>query len=407
MNTLSQHKILLGVTGGIAAYKSADLTRRLQDAGAEVRVAMTHAATQFVGPLTFQALSGNPVHLDLLDPAAEAAMGHIELARWADTVLVAPASADFMARLAHGMANDLLTTLCLATDAPIVLAPAMNRLMWQNAATQDNVSLLTQRGIRLIGPAAGGQACGEVGEGRMVEPLDLVRELLGSGASAVEQRLAGLTVLVTAGPTREAIDPVRFISNRSSGRMGFAVADAARRAGARVVLVAGPAALATPPGVERIDVTSAEEMCQAVMQRVGAADVFVGTAAVADYRPADVVSSKIKKKTERMELILEPTQDILQTVAARAQPPFTVGFAAETDELERFARDKLVRKKLDMIAANWVGGETGFDSDDNALEVFWSDGRKSLKRQGKDELAQQLIGLIAERYHAKRTTQDS
>lgn len=406
MNILSRHKILLGVTGGIAAYKSADLTRRLQDAGAEVRVAMTHAATQFVGPLTFQALSGNPVHLDLLDPAAEAAMGHIELARWAGTVLVAPASADFMARLAHGMANDLLTTLCLATDAPIVLAPAMNRLMWQNAATQDNVALLTRRGMRVIGPAAGGQACGEVGEGRMVEPLDLVRELFG-GASAVEQSLAGLMVLVTAGPTREAIDPVRFISNRSSGRMGFAVAAAAHRAGARVVLVAGPTSLPTPQGVERIDVGSAEEMYQAVMQQAGAADVFIGTAAVADYRPAQAVASKIKKKTERMELVLEPTQDILQTVAAREQPPFTVGFAAETDELERFARDKLVRKKLDMIAANWVGGETGFDTDDNALEVFWSDGGKSLERQGKDALAQQLIGLIAERYHAKHTTQDS
>lgn len=403
MNTLSQHKVLLGVTGGIAAYKSADLTRRLQDAGAEVRVVMTPAATEFVGPLTFQALSGHPVRLDLLDPAAEAAMGHIELARWADTVLVAPASADFMARLAHGMANDLLTTLCLATDAPVVLAPAMNRLMWQNPATQDNVALLQQRGVRLIGPAAGGQACGEVGEGRMIEPLDLVRELF-SQPAVVEQSLAGTTVLITAGPTREAIDPVRFISNRSSGRMGFAVAEAARQAGARVVLVAGPTALTTPQGVERIDVISAEEMHAAVMQQVEAADVFIGTAAVADYRPADVESSKIKKKTEHMSLTLEPTQDILQNVAARPNPPFTVGFAAETDELERFARDKLERKRLDMIAANWVGGELGFDSDDNALEVFWRDGQQSLGRQGKDALAQQLMGLIAKQYNAKNTT---
>lgn len=402
---LFKHKILLGVTGGIAAYKSADLTRRLQDAGAEVRVVMTPAATEFVRPLTFQALSGFPVRLDLLDPDAEAAMGHIELARWADTILVAPASADFMARLAAGMANDLLTTLCLASDAPIVLAPAMNRLMWQNAATQDNVSRLLQRGIRLLGPAAGGQACGEVGEGRMMEPLDLVQEL--ARDATVEQSLAGTTVLLTAGPTREAIDPVRFISNRSSGRMGFAVAEAARRAGAQVVLVAGPTSLPTPPGVERVDVTSAEQMYQAVMQRVAAAEIFIGTAAVADYRPAEVVQSKIKKKTESLQLELEPTQDILQTVAMLPEPPFTVGFAAETDELERFARDKLVRKQLDMIAANWVGGETGFDSEDNALEVFWSDGQHSLERQDKDALALQLIELIAKRYHAKHTIKNT
>lgn len=402
---LFKHKILLGVTGGIAAYKSADLTRRLQDAGAEVRVVMTPAATEFVRPLTFQALSGFPVRLDLLDPDAEAAMGHIELARWADTILVAPASADFMARLAAGMANDLLTTLCLASDAPIVLAPAMNRLMWQNAATQDNVSRLLQRGIRLLGPAAGGQACGEVGEGRMMEPLDLVQEL--ARDATVEQSLAGTTVLLTAGPTREAIDPVRFISNRSSGRMGFAVAEAARRAGAQVVLVAGPTSLPTPPGVERVDVTSAEQMYQAVMQRVAAAEIFIGTAAVADYRPAEIVQSKIKKKTESLQLELEPTQDILQTVAMLPEPPFTVGFAAETDELERFARDKLVRKQLDMIAANWVGGETGFDSEDNALEVFWSDGQHSLERQDKDALALQLIELIAKRYHAKHTIKNT
>src|SRR5690625_2051930 len=402
---LFKHKILLGVTGGIAAYKSADLTRRLQDAGAEVRVVMTPDATEFVRPLTFQALSGFPVRLDLLDPDAEAARGHIELARWAYTILVAPASVDFIARLAAGMANDLLTILCLASDAPIVLAPAMNRLMWQNAATQDNVSRLLQRGIRLLGPAAGGQACGEVGEGRMMEPLDLVQEL--ARDATVEQSLAGTTVLLTAGPTREAIDPVRFISNRSSGRMGFAVAEAARRAGAQVVLVAGPTSLPTPPGVERVDVTSAEQMYQAVMQRVAAAEIFIGTAAVADYRPAEVVQSKIKKKTESLQLELEPTQDILQTVAMLPEPPFTVGFAAETDELERFARDKLVRKQLDMIAANWVGGETGFDSEDNALEVFWSDGQHSLERQDKDALALQLIELIAKRYHAKHTIKNT
>lgn len=398
LTALAQRNIVLGVTGGIAAYKSADLTRRLQDAGAEVRVVMTQAATQFVAPLTFQALSGNPVHLDLLDPAAEAAMGHIQLARWADLVLIAPASADFMARLAHGQANDLLTTLCLATDAPLVLAPAMNRLMWQNQATQDNAALLSRRGMRLLGPGAGGQACGEVGEGRMLEPLEIIQALSANGSGP----LAGQQVLITAGPTYEAIDPVRFIGNRSSGRMGFAVAAAAQRAGARVQLVSGPSQQPTPPGVERIDVSSAAEMLQAVMQRVAEADIFVGAAAVADYRPAQVAESKIKKDAEAMTLTLERTEDILQTVAAQPQPPFTVGFAAETHELEHFARDKLVRKKLDMIAANWVGGEMGFDSVDNALEVFWHEGQASLGRQDKDALAEQLISLVAERYHAKK-----
>lgn len=397
MNVLTHRKIVLGVTGGIAAYKSADLTRRLQDAGAEVRVVMTAAATQFVSPLTFQALSGNPVHLDLLDPAAEAAMGHIELARWADLVLVVPASADFMARLAHGLANDLLTTLCLATDAPIVLAPAMNRLMWQNPATRDNAALLARRGVRLLGPGSGGQACGEVGEGRMLEPLEIVQAL----SVAQDRPLAGQVVLVTAGPTREAIDPVRFIGNRSSGRMGFAVAAAARDAGAQVVLVAGPSSLATPAGVERIDVTSAAEMYQAVMQQVARADIFIGAAAVADYRPSQVAPSKIKKNAEGLTLTLERTEDILQSVAALPSPPFTVGFAAETDDLAVHARDKMTRKNLDMIAANWVGGETGFDTADNALEVFWRDGQASLGRQDKDALAGQLVRLIAERYRAK------
>ncbi|NLO81199.1 MAG: bifunctional phosphopantothenoylcysteine decarboxylase/phosphopantothenate--cysteine ligase CoaBC [Xanthomonadaceae bacterium] len=401
MTALAQRKIVLGVTGGIAAYKSADLTRRLQDVGAEVRVVMTPAATQFVAPLTFQALSGNPVHLDLLDPAAEAAMGHIELARWADLVLVAPASADFMARLAHGLADDLLTTLCLATDAPIVLAPAMNRLMWRNPATRDNVALLQRRGIRLLGPTAGSQACGEVGEGRMLEPLEIVQALSEEGAG--QGRLAGRTVLVTAGPTYEAIDPVRFIGNRSSGRMGYAVAAAARRAGARVLLVSGPSQQSTPPGVERIDVTSAAEMYRAVMDRLGEIDIFIGAAAVADYRPAQAANAKIKKDAETLTLALERTEDILQAVAMQPRPPFTVGFAAETHDLERYARDKLARKKLDMIAANWVGGETGFDSVDNALEVFWADGHASLGRQSKDKLAEQLVDLIAERYHAKHS----
>lgn len=395
MGALSQRKILLGVTGGIAAYKSADLVRRLREAGADVRVVMTAAAQAFVGPLTFQALSGNPVHQDLLDPAAEAAMGHIELARWADTVLVAPASADFMARLAHGLANDLLSTLCLATEAPLVLAPAMNRVMWRNAATQANRDLLARRGVRLLGPAAGEQACGEVGEGRMLEPMEIVAALGDPGP------LRDRTVLITAGPTREPVDPVRYISNRSSGKMGFALAAAARAAGARVVLVAGPCALPTPAGVERVDVETAAQMLAAVEQRVGEADIFVAAAAVADYRPAAPAGSKIKKKTEALTLALERTEDILATVAARPRPPFTVGFAAETDELERYAEDKRRRKRLDMIAANWVGAGKAFDRDDNALEVFWEGGRRSLPIQDKQALAEQLIRLIAERYYEK------
>jgi phosphopantothenoylcysteine decarboxylase/phosphopantothenate--cysteine ligase len=397
MNQLSQRKIVLGVTGGIAAYKSADLVRRLREAGAEVRVVMTQGATAFVAPLTFQALSGQPVHLDLLDPAAEAAMGHIELARWADTVLIAPASADFIARLAHGLANDLLSTLCLATDAPLVLAPAMNRLMWANAATQDNCALLLRRGVRLLGPGAGEQACGEVGAGRMLEPTEIVALL----SAPTAQPLAGKTVVLTAGPTREPIDPVRYISNRSSGKMGFAVAAAAARAGARVMLVAGPTALATPPGVERLDVESAAQMYAAVMEHIDGADIFIGAAAVADYRPVAAEARKIKKTQSEHSLILERTQDILQSVAALPKPPFTVGFAAETHDLAAYATDKLRRKRLDMIAANWVGEGQAFDRDDNALEVFWPQGQASLGRQGKAELAEQLIALIADRYHEK------
>jgi len=397
MAVLSQRKIVLGVSGGIAAYKSADLVRRLREAGAEVRVVMTKAAEGFVGPLTFQALSGNPVHLDLLDPQAEAAMGHIELARWADTVLIAPASADVIARLAHGLANDLLTTLCLATDAQLVLAPAMNRLMWRHPATQDNCRLLERRGVRLLGPAAGEQACGEVGEGRMLEPLQIVSLL----AEAQSAPLRGRTVLITAGPTREPIDPVRYITNRSSGKMGFAVAAAAQRAGARVLLVAGPSAQPTPPGVERIDVETAAEMCEAVLARVDQADIFIGAAAVADYRPAQVADAKIKKKSESLALELERTTDILQTVAARTPAPFTVGFAAETNDLAAYAEDKRRRKRLDMIAANWVGGGAGFDRDDNALEVFWEGGHVSLGPQDKTRLAVELIQLIAERFHDK------
>ena len=396
MADLDGKRILLGVTGGIAAYKSADLVRRLRDAGAEVRVVMTAGAQEFVRPLTFQAVSGNPVHTSLLDPDAEAAMGHIELARWADVVLIAPASADVLARLAHGLADDLLTTLCLATDARVAVAPAMNRLMWAHPATQANVRTLTERQVAIFGPGAGDQACGETGDGRMLEPLDLVAAL---GGVLPRPLLAGRHVLLTAGPTREAIDPVRYISNRSSGRMGFALAAAAARCGARVTLVAGPVNQPTPAGVERVDVESAEAMYQAVMQRVAECDIFVACAAVADYRAATPAEAKIKKQADTMDIALVRNPDILADVAARPQPPFTVGFAAETHDMQEHAEDKRRRKGLDMIAANWVGRPgSGFEAEDNALEVTWEGGGLSLGPEPKTRLAVGLMECIAERF---------
>lgn len=392
MNDLTDQHILLGITGGIAAYKSAELVRLLRKSGAAVRVVMTEAAGQFITPLTLQALSGNPVRQALFDPAHEAAMGHIELARWADFVVVAPATADFMARLAAGMADDLLATLCLATSAPILLAPAMNHRMWQAAATRENAQRLLGRGVRLIGPASGEQACGESGPGRMVEPEQLVEALRGAAGSGP---LAGVRVTVTAGPTREPLDPVRFISNRSSGKMGFAVAAAAAAAGAQVRLVAGPVALPTPPGVARIEVESAAQMLAAVLADPG--EIFIATAAVADYRPAQPAHEKIKKSKDSLTLALSRNDDIVATVAALPQRPFTVGFAAETEQLEAHARDKLARKGLDLVAANWVGDKAagaGFDSDDNALELFWSAGHRSLARGPKPQLAAQLLAEI-------------
>jgi len=402
MSKLAGKHILLGVTGGIAAYKSADLVRRLREAGAAVQVVMTPAATEFITPLTLQAVSGQPVRTELFDAEAEAAMGHIELARWADQVLVAPATAGFMARLAHGMADDLLTTLCLATEAPVALAPAMNRQMWANPATRDNAALLQQRGIRLLGPGEGDQACGEVGAGRMLEPTELVSamEQLQAGAAGV---LAGLSVVVTAGPTREPLDPVRYISNRSSGKMGFAVAAAAAVAGAQVTLISGPVSLATPPGVARIDVETAAEMHEAVNRVQAGCDIFVAAAAVADYRAGTPEAQKIKKKADRLSLSLEKTDDILTAVASGKQPPFTVGFAAETDDLLRHAGDKLRRKGLDMIAANLVDDAgRGFDSDDNALHVLWAGGEQALEQQPKAQLAVALVDLIGQRYAARR-----
>ncbi|HKC16738.1 MAG TPA: bifunctional phosphopantothenoylcysteine decarboxylase/phosphopantothenate--cysteine ligase CoaBC [Steroidobacteraceae bacterium] len=392
-------RVILGVTGGIAAYKSAELVRRLVERGAQVQVVMTAAAREFISATTFQALSGRPVRESLWDTAAEAAMGHIELARWAELVLVAPASADFLARLAGGRADDLLATLCLATTAPIALAPAMNHQMWANVATQANAATLQERGVRVLGPAVGDQACGEYGPGRMLEPTelaDLVEPLIpGDGP------LRGRRVLITAGPTREAIDPVRFVSNRSSGKMGYAMAQAMRAAGAEVVLVSGPVALPAPPGVRRIGVESAVQMHAAVQQELAGSDVFIATAAVADYRPVAVAQSKIKKKTEQMTLEMTRTTDILATVAARADRPFVVGFAAETDAVEQHAREKLLRKNLDMIAANEVGATKAFDCEDNALLVLWrGGGRAELPRASKHELATALVALIAERLRA-------
>jgi phosphopantothenoylcysteine decarboxylase / phosphopantothenate---cysteine ligase len=395
-------RVLLGVTGGIAAYKSAELTRRLKDRGAEVQVVVAADTRDFVTPLTFHALSGRPVRTDLWDAAAEAAMGHIELARWPQRIVIAPATADFIARLAHGLADDLLSTLCLATDVPLVVVPAMNRLMWANPATQANVAALRQRGVVLLGPAEGSQACGETGAGRMVEPATIVDEVFASARRAGGGRLSGRKVVVTAGPTRERIDPVRFITNRSSGKMGYAVAEAARDAGASVVIVSGPVGVPTPAGVQRIDVESAEQMMQAVQAQVADADIFIAAAAVSDYRMREVAEHKIKKTRDELSLELTRTPDILATVAAGSPRPFVVGFAAETQNVERNALAKLEGKKLDMIAANQVGEGLAFDCDDNALTVYWPSGKRELARAPKCRLADELVAVIAERYEGRK-----
>lgn len=391
----SRTRILLGVTGGIAVYKSPDLVRRLIEKGAEVQVVMTEAAQKFVSPMTFQAVSGRPVRVGLWDEAAEAAMGHIELARWAQLVLIAPATADFIARLAGGRADDLLATLCLATEAPVVIAPAMNRVMWANKATQSNVGVLESRGIRILGPAAGNQACGEVGVGRMWEPNVLASTLLEPPANA--GLLAGINLLITAGPTRERLDPVRYLTNRSSGKMGFAVAAAAREAGAHVTLITGPVHLPTPAGVTRINVESAREMYAAVHRHVAEADVFVAAAAVADFQPVAVAKQKIKKRGTSLTLDLEPAPDIVKSVADMSKRPLVVGFAAETNDVEENARSKLKRKKLDMIAANQVGDGLAFDCDDNALTVLWPGGKLEIARAPKLTVARELIAQIAKR----------
>jgi phosphopantothenoylcysteine decarboxylase/phosphopantothenate--cysteine ligase len=388
-------QIVLGVTGGIAAYKSPEIVRRLTARGLDVQVVMTAGAQQFVTPLTFQAVSGRPVRTDLWDVQAEAAMGHIELARWADLVLVAPATADFMARLAHGEAPDLLSTLCLATEAPLVLAPAMNRLMWANDATQANRQTLLGRGIRLLGPAEGDQACGETGPGRMLEPAEILDQLPFPQPSGP---LSDASLLITAGPTREPLDPVRFLSNRSSGKMGFALAEAAAAAGARVRLVAGPVNLETPPWVERCDVETAEEMFAKVQELLPETDIYVGAAAIADYRAAERREHKIKKTGERLQLDLVRAPDTLAAVARAEGRPFTVGFAAETENLEENARAKLTGKGLDMIVANRVGDGLGFDTEENAVTVFWNGGERDFARTDKKRLARGLLALILNRY---------
>lgn len=396
--SLRQRRILIGVTGGIAAYKICELVRRLRDLEAEVRVVMTEGATHFVTPTTFQALSGQPVRVSLWDEQGEAAMGHIELARWAERVLIAPASADTIARLAHGNADDLLTTVVLATAAPIYVAPAMNQQMWANLAVQANVGTLRVRGVGILGPADGDQACGDIGSGRMLEPHEL-RDIL--VASFGDQSLRGRRVVVSAGPTYEDIDPVRFIGNRSSGRMGFAVAAAARDAGAEVTLVAGPVSLATPPGVHRVDVRSARQMYDAVLAATDAADIYIGAAAVGDYRPADVAGHKLKKADGaplRLELAENP--DIIGALAARPDHPFLVGFAAETREVAGYAQDKLRRKGLNMIAANEVGAGKGFEVADNALHLYWPDGDIALAEMPKTELARHLIHHVAHHFLA-------
>lgn len=400
---MSQKRILLGVTGGIAAYKSAELVRLLKKAGHQVRVVMTTGAEGFIKPLTFQALSGEAVRNSLLDPEAEAGMGHIELAKWADLVLVAPASANFIARLANGMADDLLTTVCCATTAPIVLAPAMNQAMWSNARTQRNLALLEgDAQISLWGPDAGDQACGDTGPGRMLEAQAIADRVDQDGSGM----LAGQRVVITAGPTREPIDPVRYISNHSSGKMGYALAAAAREAGAEVVLISGPVSLAAPAGVEVRDVMTAQELLAAAEEAVDeGCDIFIATAAVADYRPETQSDQKLKKANEAMTLAMVRNPDTLAAIAGRERPPFTVGFAAETNDVERYATDKLARKKLDMIVANDVSQPgIGFNSDRNTIKVFWAGGQQAFDNDTKTGLAGGLIRLIAERRQQKPGT---
>ncbi len=410
MQTLAGKKILLGMSGGIAAYKCAELTRRLAERGAKVRVVMTKAAQEFITPLTMQAVSGHPVSDSLFDPAAEASMGHIELAKWADLILLAPATADLIARCAAGMGNDLLSTLVLASESPIAVAPAMNQQMYRHPATQRNIETLTGFGYHIWGPGSGEQACGDIGPGRMLEPMQLVAKAEAFFTPQTEtssDSLNGLRILLTAGPTQEALDPVRYISNHSSGKMGFSIAEAAAQQGATVTLVSGPVTLQTPKGINRIDVTSAQEMHKTVMAHAQQHDIFIACAAVADYRSADVQSQKMKKQanSDELTLTLIKNPDIVASVASLSeQRPFTVGFAAETQDVAKYAQDKLSRKNLDLICANDVSvAGQGFNSDTNALHLYWKGGDKSLPLAQKSQLGQQLITDIVANYTSQQS----
>jgi phosphopantothenoylcysteine decarboxylase/phosphopantothenate--cysteine ligase len=394
--------VFLGISGGIAAYKTPELVRRLRERGAEVQVVMTQSAREFVTETSLQAVSGRPIRSNIWDKEAEAAMGHIELARWADVVLIAPATAEMLSRLASGSAPDLLTTVCLATEAELVVAPAMNRVMWAKPAVQANCKLLEERGTRILGPGVGSQACGEEGAGRMLEPDEIARQVMAGGpvalASDTRQSLVGKTVMVTAGPTREAIDPVRYITNRSSGKMGYRIAEAARDAGARVILVSGPVNLERPGGMDVIEIESAEQLFAVAHENIGAVDIFIAAAAVADYRPEQCQENKIKKTESHMSIELVKAPDTLAAISALPGRPFCVGFAAETERVSEYARAKLTRKNLDMIIANKVGANLGFDCDENSVEVFWPTGEKKFPTTSKSALAAELIELISERY---------
>ncbi len=408
MTNLKGTNVLLGISGGIAAYKAAELTRLLVKQGANVRVCMTTSAQEFITPLTLQALSGNPVHSDLFDLEAEAAMGHIEIAKWADIILIAPATANTIAKIANGMADNLLTTLVLASKAKLIIAPAMNQAMWSHVRTTENINKLKQSDIALLGPDSGEQACGDIGLGRMLEPTAIVEVLtaLANSSSITpatsSQKLKGLSVLITAGPTREALDPVRYLTNRSSGKMGYAIAQAALQQGAKVTLISGPVNIAAPAGAELIQIESAIDMFAAVKDKANEADIFISSAAVADYFATTIATDKIKKSSETLSLTLTKNPDILSEISHALPDLFTVGFAAETNNLESYAQGKLINKKLNMIAANQVGKNKGFDVDDNALLVLWEDGKTTLPLTSKIQLAEQLIALIATHYHAAR-----
>ena len=401
---LSPMNIVLGITGGIAAYKAPDLVRRLRERGGEVQIVMTASAEEFVTGTALQAVSGRPIRSNLWDKEAEAAMSHIELARWADVVLIAPATAEVMARIVSGGAPDLLTTICLATEAPLAVAPAMNHIMWSNPATQANRKVLEERGIHILGPGIGSQACGETGAGRMLEPDTIAAAVFDLAVGKGEGLLTGRKVVITAGPTREPIDPVRYITNRSSGKMGYAMARAAAAQGAEVVLISGPVNLPEPPGIEVRNVLSAQDMYEATHTCVGEADIFIAAAAVADYRPAEWREQKIKKNEESMSIDLVRCPDVLASVAALAAGPFTVGFAAETEKVDDYARSKLENKSLNMIIANRVGSDCGFDTDDNSVNVIWTDGEQRFLEARKSELARDLVELIARHFYAARGT---